>query len=171
MIRMLIKQKHQKEYFVLFGCLLILLTACQDDKIDIPDTGKKITINGLITTDNLFNVRISKSAYITDESSYEEDSLYSIENAQVVIYQNDNVIDSLYFDANGSYDNDLNVYPHGNYLSRTMFPLPAKNYKIVAKVPGLPEASSTTIIPDLVKIDRGYFPDYSSRRGLIALSY
>ena len=94
---MLIKQKYQKEYFVLFGCLLILLTACQDYKLDIPDTGRKITINGLITTDRLLNVRISKSAYLTYENSYEEDSLYSIDNAQVVIYQDNNVIDSLYF--------------------------------------------------------------------------
>jgi hypothetical protein len=152
---MLIKQYHQKEYLVLFGFLLILLTACQDDKLDIPDTGRKITINGLITTDKLLNVRISKSAYLTDESSSEQVSLYSIDNAQVLIYQNNNVIDSLYFNEPwfdiSFYDN---LYQNGNYVSKYLFPITGKEYKVIAKVPGMPEASSITTIPDLVRIER-----------------
>jgi Domain of unknown function (DUF4249) len=155
MIRMLIKQNHQKEYLVLFGCLLFLLTACQDDKLDIPDTSRKITINGLITTDKLLNVRISKSAYLTDESSSEQVSLYSIDNAQVLIYQNNNVIDSLYFNEPlfdfSFYDN---LYQNGNYVSKYIFPITGKEYKVIAKVPGMPEASSITTIPDLVRIER-----------------
>ncbi len=139
---------------ILFCLFLILFISCAKDNITIPDTGRKITINGLITTDKLLNISISKSAYLTDESSSEQVSLYSIDNAQVLIYQNNNVIDSLYFNE-PSFDISfyLNLYQYGNYVSKYLFPIMGKEYKVIAKVTGMPEASSITTIPDLVKIE------------------
>ena len=47
---------------------LLLFISCNDE-LGIPDTGRKIVINGLITTDSLLNVSIGKSAYITDSNA------------------------------------------------------------------------------------------------------
>ena len=46
-----------------------------------------------------------------------------------------------------------NLYQNGNYVSRNLLPITGKEYKVIAKVPGMPEASSITTIPDLVRIE------------------
>jgi len=64
--------------------------------MNIPDSGRNIVINGLITTDTLLNVRLSKSAYVTDLNA----SLCTLDilnDANVYFYQNSIIIDSLYY--------------------------------------------------------------------------
>jgi hypothetical protein len=146
-----------------------LLTACQHENLDIPDTGRKIVINGLITTDNLLNVRIGQSAYYNKNTDVWQTDL---DNAKVFFYQNNSFIDSLHFVSNLRY-NDLMFYYPSNYWSGKAFPLPDKEYKIVVKVPGLPDATASTLVPKLVGIDRldtsrifhvpnPYYPDLSN---------
>jgi hypothetical protein len=136
----------------IFGCLI---SSCIKDNIIIPDTGSKITINGLITTNDLLNVRISRSIFITDvEGVLEQDSLISIDNAQVKIYQNNSFIDSLYYYALGTLSSfEGYLYQNGNYISKNLYPETGKEYKITAKAPGSQEASSITKIPNLVRIE------------------
>jgi hypothetical protein len=143
------------KHLILISFSLILFTSCTKDTIKISDTGRKITINGLITTDSLLTIRIGKSSYLCNAYSYSYDSLCSIDYAKVLFYQNNNIIDSLYFDSIWVFKNLFDyMYIHGNYLSRKVLPSSGKEYKILAKAPGLPDASSTTTIPDLVKIER-----------------
>ncbi|MCE5345392.1 MAG: DUF4249 domain-containing protein [Bacteroidales bacterium] len=137
------------KYSILFTIFLILFTSCQDD-LEIPDTGRKIVINGLITTDSLLNVDISRSAYITNVREYVFRS--DLDNAEVCFYQDDVRMDSLYHSILYVYSGG--VFFTGNYCSKSVYPLPGKQYKIVVKAPGLPDATATTIIPDLVRIER-----------------
>jgi len=129
---------------VLFTISLILFAACKQDKIVIPDTGRKLSINGLITTDSFFDVRI-------DETSLLRDSTYqSMTNAKVSIYQNNKYIDSL-----SSFPNDPHnggTFVLGNYRSYNIFPVAGNEYKIVVNAEGLAVASASTKIPNEVKI-------------------
>ena len=138
--------------FVLFSIFLILFTTCQKENFNIPDTGRKIVINGLITTDNFLNTRISKSAYITDKSRPSYESLLSVNDAEVFSFRNSICIDSLYYNSlwKGYYDF---MYKLSNYWSRSVFPLPGEEYEIVVKVPGLPDATAVTKIPELIRIE------------------
>ena len=42
----------------------------------------------------------------------------------------------------------------GNYWSKSVFPLPGNEYKIVVKAQGFPDATATTTIPNPIKIER-----------------
>ena len=138
------------KYYVL---LLILITSCQKDSLKFSDIGRKIVINGLITTDTMLNVRIGKSAYINDLSGDTYESLLNIKGARVKVYQNDFYIDSLRYVYDDYYD-VWNVFYPGNYWSKNTYPLTGKIYKILVQIPGLSDASASTLIPNLVRIDR-----------------
>ena len=129
---------------------LILLNACQKDKINIPDTGRKVVINGLITTDSLLNVRISKSFYYNDNAFAIYDSL---NNAKVFFYSNNLCIDSLHFIPFYYYPSDYYFFYSSNYWSDKTLPLPGKEYRILVKAPGYPDANACTTVPNLVKIE------------------
>ena len=139
--------------FILSIILVFLLISCEKGNLIIPDIGRKIVINSLITTDSVLNVRISKSAFITDKSHSSSESLRSINNANVLVFQNDICIDSLSYSELWSNYYDY-MYKFSNYFSKSVFPLPGKEYKIVAKVNGLPDATATAKIPDIVRIER-----------------
>jgi hypothetical protein len=137
------------KYFLLLTLLLTLFTACQQEELEVPDTGRKIVINGLITTDSLLSVFINKSEYITTHSYIYYNDL---DNAEVCFYQNNTRIDSLHhFFKEFS---TTKLFHPGNYWSESVFPLPGKEYRIVVKAPGLPEVTATTTIPNLVRIER-----------------
>lgn len=137
------------KYILLIVQCLILLTACQQEKIELPDTGRKIVIIGLISTDSLLSVFVNKSVYI---SEYDFPIGKDLENAKVYIYQNNICVDSLSHDWK-PWSLDRIYYP-GNYWSKSVIPLPGNEYKIVAKVAGLPDATASTKIPDIVWIER-----------------
>lgn len=135
--------------FLLFAIYLLLQTACQPEQISLPDTGRKIVLNGLINSDSLIRVSVSKSIYISDREGIVGKDL---DNAKVYIYQDGLIIDSLQHDF--KVNNWGIFYPFGNYCSKKVKPLPGKEYRIVAKVPGLPDVSATTILPNPVKIEK-----------------
>jgi hypothetical protein len=120
--------------------------------MDIPDIGRKIVINGLIATDNLLNVKITKSSYINDISGNAYQSSTDLKGVEVLFYQNNIFIDSLYY-VFDDYFYAWNVFYIGNYWSKAVYPIPGQEYKVIAKAPGLPDASASTIIPNLVKIE------------------
>jgi hypothetical protein len=127
---------------------MAIFTSCQQEKIEIPDTGRKIVINGLITTDNLINLTINKSVSLRNfgiGDDIDEDS------ANVYMYQNEILIDTLNYNKKELIHSTL--YSTPNYLSKKIYPLPGKEYKIIVKRNGLPDATAKTIIPNAVKID------------------
>jgi hypothetical protein len=161
--------KDKMKYFVLFFLFLIQLTACKKDKLDIPDTGRKLVINGLITTDSLLNIRLDKSAYY-NEIAYVQMS--ELDNAKVLFYLNSICIDSFHFVHNYLYS-DLDFFYPSNYWSRSILPLPGEKYTVMAKVPGFPNATASTTVPEMVRIERldttrilvarnPYYPDMSN---------
>ena len=141
------------KYHVSFFLLFILITSCKQRINDIPDTGRKIVINGLITNDSLFNIRISKSLYINDISGNSGFSFYDLDSADIQIYQNNTYIDSLYHIPYYAFYSGF-VFNYGNYKSKSIFPQPGGQYKVIAKSHNLPDASATIIIPDQVRIER-----------------
>jgi len=136
------------KYIMLIVQCLILFAACQQEQIELPDTGRKIVINGLISTDSLLSVFVNKSVYI---SEYDFPMGKDLENAKVYIYQNNICIDSL--SHNWRPWDIFSKYFPGNYWSKSVIPLPGNEYKIVAKVAGLPDATASTKIPDIVWIE------------------
>lgn len=145
----LITFKRQVKYFVLLLLLLIHFTACKKDKLDIPDTGRKIVVNGLITTDRLLNLRITTSAYYY--SSVWIDQL-DLDNAKAYFYQGNSCIDSLHLVSRQPYMGNL-FYP-SNYRSKSLFPDPGKEYSVIVKAPGYPDATASTVIPERVQINK-----------------
>lgn len=141
------------KYFVLPGLFLILLTTCMKENPDIPDTGRKIAINGLITTDTFLNVFVSRSSYLLDRSGASGESMMDFDNLDISFYMDNERIDSLYHYHYYDFDHWL-LMNFGNYRSSNVYPLPGREYKIVAKGSGLPEATAITTIPDLVRIER-----------------
>lgn len=140
------------KYLAIFSIILILTTNCKKENFGIPDTGRKIVINGLITTDDFLNVSLSRSAYINDISGTATTGLYDLENADVRFYQNGKYIDSLYYAKRDYYV--YAVFFPGNYWSKSTVPLSGKKYEIIVKLPGLPDVTASTTIPNLVKIER-----------------
>lgn len=130
---------------MLFAIYLLLQTACQPEQISLPDTGRKIVLNGLINSDSLICVSVSKSIYVSDSDMVGKD----LDNAKVYLYQDGLLIDSLKHDFKVNY---WNIF--GNYSSKKVKPVPGKEYRIVAKVPGLPDVSATAILPNPVKIEK-----------------
>ena len=148
MIDNLIELKDQMKYLVLYIFLLASVTACKQDNLKIPDTGRKIVINGFITTDSLLSVAISKSAFINYNSLYADTILKPLNNAKVCVYPDNTGIDSLF-----NTKQNQTWFHFGNYKSKSIFPVPGKFYKIEAKSPGLPDATGTTTIPNPVRIE------------------
>lgn len=139
---------------IVFGLLILVSTSCNKLKLDIPDTGRKIVINGLITTDELFNLRVSKSAYLIDPEHYYIPQTEDLDSAYVSIYRNNSFIELLLHKKGGIETYPWNLFTLGNYHSNTLSPSPGTEYKVIARYPGLPDAFASTIIPSLVKIDK-----------------
>ena len=123
----------------LISTLLIVLFACEKTVyIDIPDKGRKITINSLFNPDSLLKVSVSKSCHILDND------IQAIENATVEIYKN------------GSLINTLPYLNNGLYKSTTQKPLSGDSYKIKVTVPGMGTAETDSYIPlktNIISID------------------
>jgi hypothetical protein len=139
------------KYIILFTVFFFILTSCSKETVDIPDIGRKIIINGLLTTDTLLNVRIAKSFYVNDITGDNYISRYNIDSAEVCFYQDNIMIDSLHYVYNEiSWDWSL-IY--GNYWSQSIYLLPGKEYKVVVKASGLPYATASMTIPQMVRIE------------------
>ncbi len=117
--------------FVLFTGLLLLNGCEKEIDINIPEKDKKIVLNGLINTDSLFSVNVSKSLNILDV----EDVKY-LDNATVSIYENGNFIE------------ELNYISGGNYKSSFFVSSEGKTYKVKVDVPEMQSASAETFIPE-----------------------
>ncbi len=148
------------KYLVFFAFCIQLYTACQPENISMPDMGRKIVINGLMTTDSLLSVFVNKSAYVSDTDNVFRTDL---NNAKAYIYENNICIDSLYHTWSQGYNqyegtiqyggSNLYIYGQGNYWSKSVKPLPGHEYKIVVKAPGSPDAAASTRIPNMVRIE------------------
>jgi hypothetical protein len=132
--------------FLVAACI-----SCRKEEVKVPDTGRKIVINGLVTNDSLFNINISRSSYITD-SNLPEETLLS--DARAFIYESGSMIDSLLYVPIPYINLGVDIYVPSNYRSAKEYPLPGREYEIRVMSPGLPDASASIRIPEPVEIDR-----------------
>jgi hypothetical protein len=131
--------------------ILAFFISCQKDNQLIPDTGRKLVINGLITTDERFGVNITQSMYITDTSKWLGTDI--VTNLQASIYENSVYVDSLQY--NGYHSDYMNMFQMPvNFETLKYRPSACKEYKILVKASGYSDAYATTKIPNLVKIER-----------------
>jgi len=84
--------------------------------ITVPDTEKKIVLNGLINPDSTVKIHLSKSISILEK----DDNITFLKNAVVKIYENNTYKETLQYDTNG-------------YYRGSVYPQIGKNYKITAE--------------------------------------
>ncbi len=107
-----------------------LFFSCREPiDINVPDTEKKIVLNGLINPDSVISVNLSKSISILDK----DDKIVFLENADVKIYENDVFKETLQYDTNG-------------YYRGSIYPQIGKIYKVTAKYQNLDAVDAETNI-------------------------
>jgi hypothetical protein len=101
--------KHTIYIFIIFGFFAI--SSCQKKlDIDLPETEKKIVVNGLLSTDSLIKVNVSKSIGILDNTKIE-----FLTNANVKLYKNDTFIENLVSSGNGNFVSSFTPEINSNY--------------------------------------------------------
>ena len=144
---------------------VLFLISCQKENVGFHDE-RKIVINGLIDSDNSLAVNVSGSLSITDTAKMVfENGLF---NSKVYMYESNNYVDTLcnlaykqYIDyitnvrqvEYSEFIQFLYIRDLQNFRAENIQPKPGKEYKVVVKTPGYPDAFATTQIPDMVKID------------------
>ncbi|MBE9466773.1 MAG: DUF4249 domain-containing protein [Bacteroidetes bacterium] len=128
-------------FFVFSSCSKII-------PIDDPDNEKHVDVIGVMNSDSILKVNVSKSVSILQSSEnlyYEENnSILSkidfVSNATIKIYENNVYKDTLLFTE------------YGNYLANFK-PVVGNKYKIEVNVPNCEQVDAENIVPEKVKID------------------
>jgi hypothetical protein len=142
---------HLHFYMLCWIGMAAVFSSCQTEEIIVPDTGRRIVINALITTDSLISVNLSRSLFITDSALAEENLL---KNAKAFLFENGTYVDSLQYIEIPYINLGVDIYVPSNYRSQRIYPLAGEEYEIRVSSPGLPDASSKIRIPDPVRIEK-----------------
>jgi hypothetical protein len=137
--------------FLFYIALITVLVSCRKDEITVPDTGRKIVVNALITTDSLININLSQSLFITDSALAEENLL---KNAKAFLFENGTFTDSLQYSEIPYINLGADIYVPSNYRSKKIYPVSGEEYEIRVSSPGMPDASAMIRIPEPVRIDK-----------------
>ncbi len=120
--------------------MVLAIYSCEKTiTVDIPDEGRKIVINSLYDANGNFGVALSQSKYIL-ETGYE---FKPINNASILLYENNQLIETLTEESNGYYYSVTDL-KQGN------------TYKLEAKADNWPMASCESRVPYEPKIDTTY---------------
>lgn len=113
-----------------------VICSCEDElDITLSPKARKIVINSFFNDEDFFHVNISENQPSTDN-----DTIYFINNACVLLYKNDVFLDTLKLKTNG------------NYYSDKVIPETGVSYNIKAEVPGISSvATAVSQIPVAVK--------------------
>ena len=174
------------KYFIFLSFFLLLLPSCKNDKLKIADTGRKIVINGLVTADSLLNIRVNKSIFYKDYFSLHDSGPAK---ANIRFYLNDQCLDTLHninnynnLGFNDYWYGSLDFYYQSNYCYGKVKALQGREYKLLVKAPGMPDASASTFIPNKVRIEEmdtsrlimppdPYHPDHNWARLMCNLKF
>ncbi|MFH0761756.1 MAG: DUF4249 domain-containing protein [Bacteroidota bacterium] len=122
--------------FFLIGFSLFLVMGCEKIiDIDIPDSERKIVVNGIISEDQALSVNLSKSLTVL-----EPDEFVYINGADVRLFSGELMIGKLTADTAGQYS--LPAFK----------PLTGVNYRLTVDYPGLNSVEATTTVPEMVPI-------------------
>jgi hypothetical protein len=107
--------------------------------IDFNNTEEQIVVNSIFSIDSLFNINLTKSARL-NEGIFSKDDFKVIDDAQVLIYNKNTIIDTAVSIKNGNYSGHIH-------------PLENHQYKIVIKTDNYNDVYAETIAPSIVLID------------------
>tara|TARA_B100000530_G_scaffold266218_1_gene178920 strand:+ start:145 stop:1113 length:969 start_codon:yes stop_codon:yes gene_type:complete len=142
---------------ILYIWITISFFSCENMEtvvdLDIPETPQVLVMNGVLDTDTTTRLLISHSV-----GAFSNEIPISINNAEVVLYENNILIDTLnvnmqntisyYFNnGGGSFDSIPMSYYESNII-----PSKNTNYRIEAMHPNYPNISADTFIPDDIEI-------------------
>ncbi|MBK0404832.1 DUF4249 domain-containing protein [Adhaeribacter sp. BT258] len=113
--------------------------------IDLPPHESKLVVNCLLTPDSLVTVRVYKTLGPLDRKES-----VAVSNAKVVLLENSVVVDTLPF-----FSNPYESY----YRSKHFTPQANKNYTLIVKAPGFPDAQASCTIPGKVPIQKASIRD------------
>ncbi len=137
-------------YKILVKSLLLLFIFSSCSKIidiDIPDKEKHIDVIGVMNSESILKMNISKSVsilqstegYYSEEGNFISSNIDFVSNASVKIYEN-NV-----------YKDTLSFTEYGNYIANFK-PVVGSTYKIEVNVPNCETVDAENTIPDKVEI-------------------
>lgn len=121
--------------------LLVMLVSCHTDPgIDLPFEGSRIVVKMLLSPDHPFSVRLDHTYPPTGESLF--DTTFS--DATVVVYENNQLIDTLRYTQTNNYESERNLKPRAG-----------ATYRLRITAPGYPDAESRDEVvppaPDVAK--------------------
>ncbi|RLD78452.1 MAG: hypothetical protein DRJ10_10320 [Bacteroidetes bacterium] len=124
------------KHIILILLLAIIGNSCEKTvSIDIPDNGRKLTVNSFFATDSNLFISLTKSKYILDgEFEFE-----SVENVDISFFENDQLIEKLNEINPGSYKS--------NYILKENH-----TYRIELTSENFPLATSESLIPERTEI-------------------
>lgn len=135
----------KKNYLIVFVSVWILLSSCHslvEDQFD--SFSKKPVMNGLLQADSTFKIQISLTSNLTDSTP-----VY-VPNAQVIIENNVDAPDTLKYSEKGWYVSPVLVKAGLSYSCRV-------------NIPGFPQMSAQTSVPEPGGIDSVVFVDLAGR--------
>lgn len=128
---------------IIFPFLLLLLFACElVVDIDVPFEQAQLTLNTYFSPDSLWNAYLSLNQHVLDDGPYR-----LVDNARIIIYEEDIPIDTLINKGNGIYQSD------------TERPTAGKRYKITADATGYGSISAESYLPSPVQIANATFSE------------
>lgn len=122
--------------FLLIGFGLLWVIGCEKIiDIDIPDSERKIVVNGIISEDQTLAVNLSKSLTVL-----EPDAFVYLNGADVNLFNGAVMIGRLVADT------------AGQYSLPGFKPLTGLTYRLTVDFPGLKSVEATTTVPEMVPI-------------------
>ena len=121
--------------------ILQIFTCTKPYTIDFKNINKRIVVNSLFLPDSVMKFYLTEEASLADD--VQPDKYKQIENAQIIIFANDDIIDTASYAGKGKYYADFK--PEENIF-----------YRIKINAEGYDEIYAEDKIPESVKIDSLY---------------
>lgn len=112
--------------------MMLAFSACTDEvSVDIPEQAPLLVINSFFTADSLWQAELSSTV-----STASKPGKKLIENARLVLWQNNQPVDTMIEISTGNYVSDIQ-------------PVPGKTYLITAQAEGFPSVRATGTLPEM----------------------
>jgi len=142
--------------FILLIFIAAIYFSCENMEtvvdLDVPETPPVLVLNGVLDTDTTVRLLVSHSV-----GAFSNEIPNSIDDAEVVLYENDAFLDTLYPNLNST--THYYLYSQGivdsipmHYYETSIIPNKNTNYKIEAKHSNYPSVLVNTFIPDDINI-------------------
>lgn len=132
--------------------VILVLISCNKNSLEVINNNF-IVINGIITTDSLLKVSITKSLPIDYYSEVYDIQNYHLSDAKVFIYEDNNLIDTLNYKKTQLHTSDP-FYIDNNFYSNKTIPKSGKKYSIRVISDNYSETEASSVIPNKVIINK-----------------